>query len=272
MLKYMQNLHTHTIYCDGADTPEEMVITAIEKGFSSIGFSGHSYMYFSDYGRISVENTKKCNDEIKMLKEKYSDKIEIFSGLEVDFYSEVDLNGYDYLIGSVHYIKTGEEILAMDRDAGHVKDLINTHFSGSGIEYAKSYYKTLAKLPERGNFNIIGHFDLLTKHSDKVKFFDEESKEYKNSAVEAAEELSGKIPFFEVNTGAIARGYRNTPYPSEFLLRELKRLGFGAVISSDCHDRKKLDCGYGDVEELLIRCGFREYYILTDKGFRPVEI
>lgn len=51
--------------------------------------------------------------------------------------------------------------------------------------------------------------------------------------MEAAEELAGKIPFFEVNTGAIARGYRKNPYPSDFLLQELRRLGFGAVISSE---------------------------------------
>lgn len=45
----IQNLHTHTVYCDGADTPEEMIVCDVEKGFDSIGFSGHSYMDYSDY-------------------------------------------------------------------------------------------------------------------------------------------------------------------------------------------------------------------------------
>ena len=36
-----QNLHTHSSYCDGKDTPEELVLYAINSGFSSIGFSGH---------------------------------------------------------------------------------------------------------------------------------------------------------------------------------------------------------------------------------------
>ena len=40
-MKPIQNLHTHSTYCDGADTPEEMIETALEKGFTSIGFSGH---------------------------------------------------------------------------------------------------------------------------------------------------------------------------------------------------------------------------------------
>ena len=39
-----QNLHTHTVYCDGNDTPEEMVLTAIEKHFDILGFSGHGHV------------------------------------------------------------------------------------------------------------------------------------------------------------------------------------------------------------------------------------
>ena len=34
---YLQNLHTHTSFCDGAHFPEEIILTALEKGFSSIG-------------------------------------------------------------------------------------------------------------------------------------------------------------------------------------------------------------------------------------------
>jgi len=118
----------------------------------------------------------------------------------------------------------------------------------------------------------VGHFDLIAKHSDSIKFFDEASKEYKSAAVEAAEALSGKIPFFEVNTGAIARGYRKNPYPSMFLLKELKRLGFGAVISSDCHDKRMLDCAFDDASELLKAAGFNERYILTEQGFKAIAL
>ncbi len=32
-MNILQNLHTHTCFCDGKDTPEEIVLTAIETGF-----------------------------------------------------------------------------------------------------------------------------------------------------------------------------------------------------------------------------------------------
>ncbi len=271
-MKNLQNLHTHTCYCDGADTPEEMILAAIHKGFASIGFSGHSYMHYAPEHSMSIDGTEEYKKEIALLKEKYQDKIDIFCGLEVDMYSEIDLTGYDYLIGSVHYLLCDGKHIGFDRSAEVVKNVIDEHFAGNGIEYAKAYYKALAELPKYGNFDIIGHFDLVTKHCDNVEFFDVNSDTYTNAAIEAAHALAGKIPFFEVNTGAIARGYRKTPYPSVFILKELKKLGFGAVITSDCHNKSMLDCQFDEATELLKSCGFKEKYILTGCGFTAVPL
>ena len=38
------NYHTHTTYCDGANTPEELVLEAIRLGCPELGFSGHSHL------------------------------------------------------------------------------------------------------------------------------------------------------------------------------------------------------------------------------------
>ncbi len=270
-MEYKQNLHVHSTFCDGKSTPEETVREALAQGFDSIGFSGHSYMSFAPYFSMSLEGTEEYKAEIKRLKAAYRDKLKIFLGLEVEMYScpETDLSGYDYLIGSCHYFEIDGEKIGYDRRADIVKEVIDTHFGGDGLAYAKAYYKTLATLPERGSFDIIGHFDIVTKHSETEHFFDEECREYRFAAIEAAEALAGKIPFFEVNTGAMARGYRTTPYPGPFIIKEMKRLGFGAVISSDCHNAGDLDCGYELSAQILKDCGYKEIYVLTDEGFQP---
>ena len=269
---YLQNLHTHTTYCDGADTLEQMIIAAIDKGFGGIGFSGHSYMYYSEGHSMSLVGTEEYKKEISLLKEKYRGKIDIFCGLEFDMYSEIDLSGYDYLIGSVHYLKCDNDIVGFDRSADMVKNVIDKYFDGDGMRYAKAYYQTLAQLPNYGKFDIVGHFDIICKHSDRVKFFDETSSAYKNWVLEAADALRGKIPLFEINTGAIARGYRITPYPTMYIIKELKNMGFGVCITSDCHNSKYLDCGFGESTELLRASGFREKYILTERGFVAVPL
>ena len=40
----MNNYHTHTTFCDGADSPESLVQEAMRLGCTEIGFSGHSHL------------------------------------------------------------------------------------------------------------------------------------------------------------------------------------------------------------------------------------
>ncbi|MBQ8868165.1 MAG: histidinol-phosphatase [Oscillospiraceae bacterium] len=269
---YKQNLHQHSSFDDGKDTPEEVVLAAIEKGFDSIGFSGHSYMHWVDGISMTLEGTEQYKKEIARLKEKYSDKIKVFCGLEVEMLSEVELSGYDYLIGSVHYLKMDDEIVGIDRSKEVVQGVIDSYFGGDGLKCAGKYYEQMAELYKYGDFDIIGHFDLIAKHNETANFFDEQSKEYQSLALGAIEALRGKIPFFEVNTGGISRGYRKNPYPNEFIVKVFRDMGFGAVISSDCHDKNYLDIAFKESEELLKSCGYNEIYVLTENGFDPTKI
>ena len=275
---HLQNLHTHTVFCDGANTPEELILEALKKGFDSIGFSGHSYMKrLPKEATMTLENNEKYRSEIQRMKEKYTGQIKVYCGLEADFHSKVDLSGYDYLIGSVHYIAKDGMYLDFDRtDLVYpqyaMKRFLEEFFDGDGMKFVRAYYETLARLPEHGDYDIIGHYDLIVKHNESMHFVDESSKEYRNCAIEAAEALAGKIKLFEVNTGAMARGYRSIPYPAPFIIKELKRLGFGAVISSDCHKKENLDFGFDVARNVLRECGFKERYVLTEDGFVPVQL
>ena len=271
-MKYKQNLHTHTTRCDGIDTPEDMIKVAMAKGFDSIGFSGHSSMSYSTYGHITPNTTKAYQKEIYELKEKYKGQIDVFCGLEFEMLSEDSLDGWEYIIGSVHYLEKDGEVLGFDRSEDVVRSLINEKFGGDGMAYAKCYYEHLCRLCEYGSFDIIGHFDLITKHSENADFFDFNSTEYLHYATEAMDSLRGKIPFFEINTGAIARGYRTTPYPMMNILRELQIRGFGAIISSDCHDAQCLDLEFDRCADMLEACGFHEKYVLTNKGFKAIGL
>lgn len=268
----LQNLHQHTTFCDGHDTPEEVVQSAIEQGFGAIGFSGHCYMPFAEYYCMSLEGTKEYRREIARLKEKYSEQIDIFCGIEFDLSCPERPEGYDYVIGSVHGLKIDGAFYEFDGPVDHYHKMIDGHFAGDGLAFAKEYYRQLPLLAETADCDIIGHFDLVTKHRDSVELFDSECKEYRNAAIEAAEALAGKIPYFEINTGSIARSLRTTPYPDPFIIKEMKRLGYGVVISSDCHWKEKMTCHFEESKALLRSCGYTERYILTKDGFIPVPL
>ena len=86
-MKPLCDYHTHTTYSDGKDTPEEMVLSAIEKGLNEMGFSDHSYTFFDESYCIKKDRIAEYKSEIARLKAKYSDKIKILCGIEQDFYS-----------------------------------------------------------------------------------------------------------------------------------------------------------------------------------------
>ncbi len=272
-MKHKQNLHTHTTYVDGKDSPEEIVLAAIDRGFDSIGFSEHSYLKYSTFpNQLTPNKIDAYKKEILSLKEQYKDKLEIFCGLEYEFYSDLETSGLDYLIGSVHYLDCDGEIVSFDKGLDKTIDYINTYFGGDGFAFSKKYFETIARLPEKNIFDIIGHFDLITKNNEKGKFIDVSSKEYLALGIEAIHALKGKIPLFEVNTGAISRGYRTAPYPQMEFLKEFLNCGFGAVITSDCHDKNFIDCHFNETKELLLAAGFKSKWILTNDGFKEVAL
>lgn len=273
---YNQNLHTHGILCDGKDSYEDTVKRALELGFDCIGFSGHSYTPYSRTYVMSPEETEEYKREISRLKEVYKNEISVLCGLEFDMYSiysSENLADYDYVIGSLHGLKIGEECVGFDRDAKTVEHIIEEYFGGDGMRYAKAYYDQLSQLPNYATrCDIVGHMDLITKHMEKHNFFETQSKEYRRMVFDAIDVLASSVGVFEVNTGAIVRGYRTTPYPEAFILKELKNRGCGIVIGSDCHDKQYLNAYFDEALQLIKACGFKEVFKMTDKGFEAYGI
>ena len=268
-----QNLHIHTNYTDGKDAPEEIVMMAMERGFASIGFSEHTYLKYSSYPRqLNFAKMEQYKQEIKDLKVKYQNEIDIYCGLEYDFYSDVDTSGLDYVIGAVHYLDCERGILTFDRGLSETLDYVKENFGGSGLSFAKKYFETVARLPEKGRIDIIGHFDLLAKNNEQGRFIDTSAKEYLDLGMQAIHDLKGKIDLFEINTGAISRGYTAVPYPQMEFLKEFRRLGYGVVVTSDCHDKNHIDCFYDEAEQLLLAAGFTSKFILTANGFQEVSL
>lgn len=273
MVFYPQNLHTHGLFGDGRNDYEDTVRKAIELGFSSIGFSEHSHTPFDESYCMSTENTIRYRELIGKLKAKYNGVIDVLCGVEFDVFSDDDGEAYDYVIGDAHYIKTGSTYSEIDpASPDDLKNTIDTYFGGNALDFAKEYYATMAGLVNLKKCDIAGHFDLVTKHCDSGRFFDTSSPIYRGYALESVTAVAEKIKVFEINVGSIARGYRKTPYPEPFILKRIKELGCGVVISSDCHNKDFLNTNFDLGINLAKECGFDEVLVLTKDGFDGIKI
>lgn len=247
----LYNYHTHSTYCDGKNTPEEMVQKAIELGLCELGFSGHSYTSFDLEPCMSVEGTKQYKKEITALKQKYKDKIKILLGIEYDYYSNELTDAYDYVIGSVHYLKKGENYLCIDNGRDLQIDISNKYYDGDFYALIEDYYATVADIYNKTKCDVIGHFDIITKYNDDGSLFDPRHPRYIAAWKSAADAIIKTPAVVEINTGPLARGHKSTPYPSLEIIEYFKQNGKKLIFSSDCHNKDFLLFGYDNIKRYL---------------------
>lgn len=266
------DLHTHTTYCDGKNTPEEMVLGAIARGCETLGFSAHSPRDDENEWCIKFADVKPYVAEIKSLREKYKDKIELYAGFEYDILSDVDRSEFDYIIGSVHYVTKGGVTFSVDLSAASLKENIDSLYGGDVYAFARDYYENMYMLCERTDCDIVGHIDLLTKFNEQVELLNSTDRRYRSAALEAVDHLLSKDRIFEINTGAISRGYRKTPYPEDFILRHIAERGGRVMLNSDTHSVENIMFYFPEATEYARSCGVRELTVLKNGKFEQIEI
>lgn len=256
------NFHNHTTLCDGKHTAEEMVLAAIAAGCPSIGFSGHSYTDFDESYCMSKAGTREYKAEILRLRQIYSDRIRILCGIEQDYWSGEPTDGYDFVIGSVHYVKKNGHYLPVDNSKEELLQGVNSQYGGDILSFCEDYYRQVSDVMRRTSCTFVGHFDLVTKFNETGDLFSQSDPRYVRAALEAADILCARNAVFEINTGAMAKGYRTTPYPAPFILEHIRDKGGRVVLNSDCHDREKLLFGLADAEALAQKIGVSVIYEL----------
>ncbi len=253
------NYHTHTNFCDGRNTPEEMVRAAIALGFDTLGFSGHAMAPGAEeYGVRDLDGYIDC---INRLKDKYSDKLTILLGIERDVYSYPDGREYDFVIGALHSICVDGKFHCTDMSPREFAASIDELYGGDGNAFAVEYMRQVKDVARITGCDIIAHFDLVSKFNGdgENKFFDPCGEEYLAAAQEAIKENIKYCDLFEVNTGAIGRNWRTTPYPTPEMLDMIRAAGGRVTFGADTHATDTILCGYEQAQKLIKMHGFSEF-------------
>ena len=274
MTRVRSSPHNHTRYVDGGNTAPEMAKAAYEAGFVSFGFSEHGMQTFDEDYCLTPESDAAYRAEILGLKREYEGRMKIRLGIERDSYALFDRLGYEYVIGSTHYLPIGEGHLSVDGMEENVRRLILEGYGGDPYQMAADYFARHADYVTAFRPDIIGHFDLVKKLNARCGFFDESDPRYTGPALEALSRVAKTGALLEINTGAIARGWRVDPYPSPLLLKRWRELGGRTIISGDCHDARFIDCAFDLCVQMLLAAGFTECWQLGagDDLFEPYSL
>ncbi len=269
------NCHTHTLFCDGSNTPEEMVKAAIARSFESLGFSVHSPLPFESGYALKYEKVPDYKTEIARLKKKYASEIYISNGIELDKDSiPFETSDFDFAIGSVHQLHFEERIYPVDYKPEILLECTKKEFGGSFEKLAKHYFSLVNEFICREKPDVVGHIDLIEKFNENGALFDNSDKTYQSNVLEVVESICDTCPeiIFEVNTGAMYRCKRTVPYPQRFILERLKKRNMRITITSDAHCTEALDYAFGNCAEFCRSCGYNSAYVITENGFeeRPL--
>lgn len=269
------NCHTHTTFCDGKNSAEEMTLAAIKKGFVSLGFSGHSPMYYDTDWTMKKNNVGEYIKDVKRVKALYKDKIDVLCGIELDGdFADINLNDFDYSIASVHQLHGKDHIYSVDLSPEELSECVEKVFDGNWCKMAQAYFANLAEFAISGDFDVVGHFDLITKFNGQTPLFDENNEEYKSYAIKALDKILDNKPniLFEVNTGAMYRKGNPKPYPAEFMMKHINKRGGLITITSDSHCCESLDFAFDEMIDYCKKCGFNEAYYLTSEGRKKYSL
>lgn len=292
------NLHTHTVFCDGKNTAEEMVLSAIKKGFTILGISGHClhplssdfYKAPDDDWHMKPAEIPDYLAEIKRLKSAYEDKIQIVTGFEADYFVDSKIGSTiphaesyscfnpDYLIGSVHFVNTPKGFYTVDHTVENIQENLTKLYTNpatgkiDGKKAVCEYFAAEREMLEKGKFNIIGHPDLIRKRNGILKLFNEQESWYVDEIKATAKAIAKAGVVTEINTGAIARGIMDDVYPSTPFLEYLYSYGVPVCINSDCHNADFLDCAYDKAAAIAKKIGYSELLYPIGNNLISVKI
>ena len=274
MADFMRSsVHCHSTLCDGKNTLQEMASAACAQGLTTLGFTGHSHTPCDREYCMSPRRTALYKATIAKLKAEYKGKVDILCGIEWDQFSDDKRAGYDYWIGSVHYLhgaNTGK-YYEIDFRKQDLAACIADDFGGDGLAAAEAYFRSVAEVAALGP-DILGHIDLVTKLNRGNALFDEEAPRYRAAALEALHHADPDKTLLEINTGAISRGCRDTPYPAAFLLREWRAMGGQVILTADAHSPEAITFGYAQAADLARAAGYRQSVLLTGRGWEPCPL
>jgi histidinol-phosphatase (PHP family) len=269
----LANYHIHSDYCDGTNTIEELVQAGIAAGLTSLGLSSHFPLPFTNDWTMKAENIESYLDDIKNLKAKYASQIELYCGMEIDFFidrqdisdlAKAVLPRLDYTIMSIHTLgkTTGDDVSYIDESQQDFEQGIKKYYQDDKQAFIKDYYESLEKMVEIFEPDILGHVDLIKKYNQNNYFFNENDNWYQELVRTCLDGVATTKTRMEINTGANMRVPGVGRYPSDWIIPEMKKRNIPITIGGDSHSVAGIVYEYNLAEAYLEQCGYHEYWVL----------
>lgn len=259
-MKIISDFHMHTPLCGHAvGKPAEYAEQALNIGLAEIGFSDHApFVHMVDPGvTMSRDQLSVYHRIITNVQKKYKNKLSIKFGIEADFipgYEDktreiIEALPYDYVIGSVHFIKDWGFDHPNQRDKWDEQDVNDVY---------RDYYELLRQSAQTGMYDIIAHCDLVKKFGHRA------SEDLKDELEKTAKVFKECGVVVEINTSGLRKPVKEM-YPSLWNLEIYCQAGVPLTFGSDAHDPLDVGRDFDKAMTMAKEAGYKEYVLFAQR-------
>lgn len=263
-MKIQHDYHMHTSRCGHASgTIEEYVAEAKRKGLAEIGMSDHlPFVTHRDpQYTMDLSELPEYHRDMEAARARHAASLSIKIGIEADYMQNAsDKIGellkkypYDFVIGSVHFMKQPEGDWAFD-DPREIERWQKADVD----EVYRNYYRLLQGAARSGLYDIMGHVDLVKKFGHRPKT---DLTELVRQTARVFGETGVAI---EINTSGLRKPVKEI-YPTLDVLKSYAAERVPIVFGSDAHDPKDVGADFDRARELALAAGYTEYLVFKQR-------
>lgn len=248
------HVHSHFSF-DSEEEPEKIITKAISLGMKQICFTDHQDYNWPIEGDTPLLNIEDYSSTLSNLKEHYSNKIQVLTGVELGLmngnenlcHELLSKYNFDYVIGSCHIV---------DQMDPYYSNFWNNKSDRDAFEL---YFKTLLDaLKSFNNIDSLGHLDYIVRYSPN-KDANYSPSDYQDIIDEILKFIINNDIKLEINTSNLAKGF-NVPNPHTDIINRYKELGGRYVtVGSDAHKAEDIGYGFEYAEQLIEKTGLKIY-------------
>ena len=273
------NYHSHCTFCDGKAPMEEFIKEAIRQGFSSYGISSHAPLPYNTEWTMDRGQVNAYLSEADRVKKLYGDRIEIYTGMEIDYLDETSNPAspffqqlpLDYRIGSVHVMRDDYgTYVDIDTRPEVLVGRLREHFGNDLERLLRNYFAKLMRMVDTGGFDIVGHADKLYMNAEYCQPGITATSWYKETIRKYFERIAEKGLMVEINTKKFESTGCFSPSIEHFTL--LKELNIPVVVDSDAHRPENINSGREEALRTLKKAGFTHVMELHGGSWQQIPI
>jgi histidinol-phosphatase (PHP family) len=251
-----------------AENVERYREAASERGVEELGVAEHVYRFAQT---LEVWQhpfwQRQARDDLDAYCEFVKNKTDLKLGIEADFVpgredkmaNLLESRDWDYVIGSIHFLREGAIDMRGDYDIWR---------SSTPDKVWKRYFETLGEAARSGQFDILAHPDLVKVWGGEGPQPDGDLRRYYELALDGIAESDVAI---EVSTAGLRKPVAEI-YPAPAFLEMCLEVGRPVALSSDAHTVDQLAFRYDDALEYLDSLGVSELAVFENRERRMEPI